>query len=74
MANGWTPERRAKQAQAIGRWRPWERSTGPQTEAGKTTAAANSRKHGMRSVVWREQQKQINAFLRDCRQRLKDEV
>ena len=28
MANGWTPERRARQADAIKRWRPWERSKG----------------------------------------------
>ena len=27
MANGWTPERRARQARAIRRWRPWEHST-----------------------------------------------
>jgi hypothetical protein len=28
MANGWTPERRARQAQAILQWKPWMRSTG----------------------------------------------
>lgn len=72
MANGWTPERRAKQAEAIKRWKPWERSTGPRTEAGKEIAAANSRKHGVRSVEWREQQKRINAFLRECRKRLSE--
>ena len=35
MSNGWTLERRARQAQAIRRWKPWERSSGPQSEAGK---------------------------------------
>ena len=35
MANGWTPERRARQAELIRQWRPWEKSTGPKTEAGK---------------------------------------
>jgi hypothetical protein len=34
MSNGWTPERRKRQAQMIRRWRPWERSTGPRTPEG----------------------------------------
>ena len=35
MANGWTPERRARQSALIRNWRPWEKSTGPKTEKGK---------------------------------------
>ena len=35
MANGWTPERRARQAERIKQWRPWNRSTGPKTTEGK---------------------------------------
>ena len=35
MANGWTLERRARQAELIRQWRPWEKSTGPRTDAGK---------------------------------------
>ena len=35
MANGWTPERRARQAVLIRNWKPWERSTGPRTTDGK---------------------------------------
>jgi hypothetical protein len=38
MANGWTPERRARQAELFRQWRPWEKSTGPKTEAGKTVS------------------------------------
>src|SRR3954451_21000362 len=34
-ANGWTPERRARQAEAIQQWKPWEKSTGPRTTRGK---------------------------------------
>ena len=30
--HGWTPERRARQADAIRRWRPWERATGPRSK------------------------------------------
>lgn len=29
--NGWTPERRVRQAELIGNWKPWKRSTGPRT-------------------------------------------
>jgi hypothetical protein len=42
MANGWTPERRAKQAEAIKRWKPWERSTGPKTDVGKNRSSRNA--------------------------------
>jgi hypothetical protein len=42
MRNGWTPERRARQAELIRSWRPWERSTGPRTAEGKARASLNS--------------------------------
>ncbi len=41
MNNGWTPERRARQAALIRSWKPWERSTGPRTEDGKAIASSN---------------------------------
>jgi hypothetical protein len=44
MANGWTPERRARQAELIRTWRPWEKSTGPVTAKGKRKAAKNAMK------------------------------
>lgn len=44
MANGWTPERRARQAELIRSWRPWERSTGPRTVEGIAKASANRQK------------------------------
>ncbi len=43
---GWSPERRATQAEAIRRWKPWERSTGPRTAPGKETASRNAVKSG----------------------------
>jgi len=49
MANGWTPERRAHQAELIRQWRPWEKATGPRTEAGKAKASQNAYKGG----TWR---------------------
>lgn len=48
MCNGWTPERRARQAELIKAWRPWERSTGPRTAEGKTRAALNAYKGAKR--------------------------
>ena len=35
MGNGWTPQRRARQAALIKTWKPWQQATGPMTEAGK---------------------------------------
>lgn len=49
MANGWTPERRARQAELIRQWRPWEKSTGPRTQAGKDVVSRNADKGG----TWR---------------------
>lgn len=42
-SSGWTPERRAKQAEAIHRWKPWEKSTGPRTAEGKARSSMNAR-------------------------------
>jgi hypothetical protein len=39
---GWTDERRAKQREAIHRWKPWLKSTGPRTPEGKAVVAANA--------------------------------
>ncbi|MFC3673555.1 hypothetical protein [Novosphingobium pokkalii] len=44
--SGWTPERRAKQAEAIRRWQPWAQSTGPRTEEGKARSSRNANKGG----------------------------
>ena len=41
----WTPEERAKQAELIRKWKPWENSTGPRTEHGKKCSCQNSRKY-----------------------------
>ena len=59
MANGWTPERRARQAEAIKRWRPWEQSTGPRTAEGKATVSRNADKGGKRA--------EFRAMLRELR-------
>lgn len=51
-SNGWTPERRAKQAEMIRSWQPWAKSTGPKSSTGKTKSSQNSFNHGVRSKGW----------------------
>jgi len=51
MSNGWTPERRARQAELIRSWRPWERSTGPISATGKVLVARNPWKGGIRALL-----------------------
>ena len=41
-SSAWSPERRARQAAAIQRWRPWEKSTGPRTVEGKAKSSRNA--------------------------------
>lgn len=48
MANGWTLDRRRRQAAAIQRWKPWERATGPRTPLGKGISRMNAFKGGER--------------------------
>jgi hypothetical protein len=43
-SNGWTPERRKRQAQLIHNWKPWERSTGPTSHEGKCASSLNAYK------------------------------
>ena len=69
MANGWTPERRARQAELIGTWKPWEQSTGPRTDEGKARTALNGFKGG-RWRELRELTKAVNGALREQRRAL----
>jgi len=69
--NGWTPDRRARQAEAIRRWKPWEQSTGPRTAEGKTRAKMNGYKGGNWRKL-RELSKAMNALLRAQRDGLDD--
>lgn len=41
MARTWTPEQKAKQAALIRSWKPWRKSTGPRTLAGKAASSNN---------------------------------
>lgn len=65
-ANGWTLERRRKQAELMSALRPWEQSTGPKTPEGKATSSRNAWKGGHRAQL-RELSKMINEYARQSR-------
>ena len=50
----WTPEERAAQRELIRNQKPWEKSTGPKTEAGKAVTSRNGTTHGMYSQSARD--------------------
>jgi|GEM_PF-1739347 len=51
VANGWNLETRTRQGKLIHRWKPWERSTGPKTAAGKARVSRNAYKGGTRALT-----------------------
>lgn len=71
MAGEWTPERRARQAELIRQWRPWERSTGPRTAEGKARSARNADKGGG-WLVQRELLREVGRVLHQQRRDLSE--
>lgn len=53
MTKGWTEERRRKQAENIRKTKPWEKSTGPRSAAGKKRCSMNAYKEGYHSGHWK---------------------
>ena len=70
MSNGWTPERRARQAELIRTWRPWEQATGPKSSEGKERVATNAWRGGHRAQL-RELIKMVNAEVTASRELVK---
>ena len=70
MVNGWTLERRQRQAELIRQWQPWKQSTGPRTPEGKAAASRNAFTGGDMARM-RELAKEVNRVLREQRQLLK---
>lgn len=70
MGSGWTPERRARQAELIRTWRPWAKSTGPRTAEGKARTSRNGFKGGSRAQL-RDLARELNAALREQREALR---
>jgi hypothetical protein len=67
--NGWTHERRARQAMLIKRWKPWTKSTGPVTDEGKAASSHNAYVHGECTETYRELLKSMRASIRMARER-----
>ena len=69
MATRWTPERRARQAELIRTWKPWQKATGPRTSDGKATASRNAYKGG-HWLMLRELSRMVNAEIREARDQM----
>ena len=67
MGNGWTPERRQRQAELIRQWMPWSKSTGPRTPEGRERVSRNAWTGGHRQQL-RELSKMVNAQCRQARE------
>ena len=52
ITRGWPPSRRAAQARRIRQIKPWLKSTGPRTAAGKARVSRNAYRHGFRSATY----------------------
>lgn len=66
-ANGWSLERRAKQAELIKQWQPWAKSTGPRSPEGKERVSRNAWAGGQRQQM-RELSKMVNEQVRLSRE------
>ena len=66
MANGWTPERRARQAVLIQNWKPWTKATGPRSTEGKARVSRNAYTGGQRPAM-RQFSKVLNETFREQR-------
>ena len=60
MVNGWTLERRQRQAELIRTWKPWQQSTGPKSPDGRERVSRNAWTGGHRQML-RELSKLVNA-------------
>ena len=67
MTNGWTAERKAKQAAAIQKWKPWTLSKGPRSVDGKAIVSRNAFKGSKRPAL-RQAIKDLNLYLKTNRQ------
>lgn len=63
MANGWTLERRQRQAELINTWKPWIRSTGARTIEGKARSSQNARVHGCYFAAAKAELKRVKDLL-----------
>jgi hypothetical protein len=62
-SRGWNDARKAKQRVAIHRWRPWENSSGPKSEAGKQAVGRNAIKHGTTTAAAKAERRALRRLL-----------
>lgn len=62
-----TPEHRRLRAQLIQQWKPWEKSTGPKSAAGKARVSRNAYKGATRGLL-----KAVRDLLREQGEVLRD--
>ena len=63
--NGWSKERRARQAELIRGWQPWAKSTRPKSDEGKERVSRNAWRGGHRERL-RELSKLVNTEIRQA--------
>lgn len=68
-ARKWTEEQKQRQREAIRRWKPWEKSTGPRTEEGKAKAARN----GDPGWMWAAERAEVRALREYMNELLKEQ-
>ena len=66
QANGWTPERRKRQSEAIRQWKPWQQSTGPKSPEGRAVVSRNAWAGG-HWLMLRQAVKALDGALREQR-------
>ena len=66
----WTEERRQEQRDRINAVKPWLKSTGAKTAAGKATVSRNANKGGIASNI-NELVKQANAMFKEQKEAIK---
>ena len=67
MLNGWSVERRKRQAELIRQWQPWTQSTGPKTKAGKQRVSQNALKAGEHCAELRLMRRELAEHARALR-------
>ena len=67
MSHGWNSERRARQAELIRNWKPWNRATGPKSLEGKAKSSKNSYKNGEYTKEALNQMRELKELINFCK-------